>query len=165
LRLPGKTHGENRPEFIRTPNVALMSVVGFTPAQIAMLEGIGLATSEVDRALAFDVGYQDAMRCNIRYADDASAAANVGEDGKPDTCHTCHVTFIDKVLADNFTSEFEGCVPEPYPADLIPLAETAEKKPGPRASGTAKSSAQRNREFHARKRAQKAQQQERRKES
>ena len=37
LRLPGRTHGLNKPEFLETCNVALLSVVNFTPAQFDML--------------------------------------------------------------------------------------------------------------------------------
>jgi hypothetical protein len=80
LRLPGRTHGLNRPKFLDTYNVALLSVVNLTPAQYELLYQLELTNDEIDMALAFDVAYQDMARCNIRLTD---------------SNHTCHVTVLD----------------------------------------------------------------------
>jgi hypothetical protein len=68
LRLPGRTHWLNREAFLKTYNVALLSVPNFTPAQYDLLHTLGLTDIEIDRAMQFDVAYQDMARCNIRPA-------------------------------------------------------------------------------------------------
>jgi hypothetical protein len=126
---------------------------------------MGLTKDEIDQALAFDVAYQDAMRCNIRFRDDAAAQSVMKEDAKPNSCLVCNFTFIDKVLADSFAKEFEGCEARSYPLDLVPVAAEEKRKPGPKASGTAKSNRERQREFQARKRAERDRRKEHRDDS
>jgi hypothetical protein len=60
LRLPGRTHGLNHPRFLQIYDVALLSVTNFSPNQHEMLHALTLTDAEIDRALSFDVAYQDA---------------------------------------------------------------------------------------------------------
>ena len=75
LRLPGRTHGLNPQRFPDTCNVALLSVVNLTPTQHELLCLMELTEDEIDRAMAFDVAYQDMARCNIRLIESSNAAA------------------------------------------------------------------------------------------
>ena len=146
LRLPGRTHGLNKPEFIETCRVALLSVVNFTPAQFDMLYDLELTDSEIDKALAFDVAYQDACRCNIRLIDGTRPV---------------HITVLDEATAIDMATAFRGCRVERYPDHLIPQAKQQRvSKRGPAPSGTAKSSTERSRAWRARQAASRQKQQD-----
>jgi hypothetical protein len=94
LRLPGRTHGLNRPEFLETHAAALLSVVNLTPEQFDLLHLFSLTDDEIDRALAFDVAYQDMARCAIRLTS--------GTD-------PCPITLLDQPTALEIAKRFPGC--------------------------------------------------------
>jgi hypothetical protein len=146
LRLPGRAHGLNRPEFIETCSVALLSVVNFTPAQFDILYDLELTDNEIDKALAFDVAYQDACRCNIRQIDGTRPV---------------HITVLDEATAMDIATGFDGCRVEKYPDHLIPRpARQSVSKRGPAATGTAKSNTERSRAWRARRAALRQKQQD-----
>jgi hypothetical protein len=137
LRLPGRTHGLNRPDFIETCNVALLSVVNFTPAQFDMLYDLELTDSDIYKALAFDVAYQDACRCNIRLVNGTRPV---------------NITVLDEATAMDMAAAFDGCRVERFPDHLIPKpARQRVNKRGPAPTGAAKSSTERARAWRARK--------------
>ena len=105
LRLPGRTHGLNKEIFLRTRNVALLSVIGFTPPQLEMLHRLGLTDEEIDRALLCDVAYQDALRCALRLAAER---------------HAIHITVLDKRIAEDIATMFQEVRVEKYPDRVIP---------------------------------------------
>jgi len=150
LRLPGRTHGLNRPKFLDTYNVALLSVVNLTPAQYELLYQLELTNDEIDMALAFDVAYQDMARCNIRLTD---------------SNHTCHVTVLDKPTALELADKFDGCQVMRYRDELVPRGLERVGKRGPVPSGKAKTSTERSRAYRARKAALSAKRQETKRES
>jgi hypothetical protein len=146
LRLPGRTHGLNKPEFIAICNVALLSVVNFTPTQFDMLHDLELTEGEIDTALAFDVAYQDACRCNIRLTDGKSPV---------------QITVLDEATAKDLEAAFDGCRVERYPDHLIPkLARQRVNRRGPAPTGAAKSSTERSRAWRARQAASRQKQQD-----
>jgi hypothetical protein len=146
LRLPGRTHGLNRPEFIETCNVALLSVVNFNPSQFDMLYDLELTDSEIDKAVAFDVAYQDACRCNIRLVNGSRRV---------------NITVLDEATAMDIAATFEGCRVKRYPDHLIPKpAQQRVSKRGPAPTGTAKSSTERSRAWRARQAASRQKQQD-----
>jgi hypothetical protein len=146
LRLPGKTHGLNKPEYMEVHNVALMSVVQFTPNQFTLLHTLGLTDEQINKAVSFDVAYQDMMRCSLRQ----------DRDGMPpripvrDLTHAVHVTVMDRQTAEDIAREFTGCKVRPYPKALVPQPLERKNKRGPTASGSAKSSTERSRARRAR---------------
>ena len=127
LRLPGNTKGLNRPEFLKTHNAALLSIVNFNPEQYDLLHALGLTDAEIAQALAYDVAYQDAMRCSARLRNGKTAN---------------NVTVLYRAMAEDIAREFEGEVKiKPYPDDLIAFAEVEDKKKrGRPPSGKANSS-------------------------
>jgi hypothetical protein len=143
LRLPGRTHGLNDPRFLSTCAVALLSAVHFTPAQYTMLHELGLSNAELDKALAFDVAYQDAMRCDLRQV----------RGTKP-----VHITVLDQATALDLAAAFPGCRVERFPAELIPEPQFRTGKRGPASTGTARSSTTRSRAYRARQAARRTQQ-------
>jgi len=85
--------------------VALLSVVNLTPAQYELLDQLELTDEDIDRALAFDVAYQDMARCNIRMLDGMNLV---------------DVTVLDETTALELADKFPGCRVERYPEHLIP---------------------------------------------
>jgi hypothetical protein len=154
LRLPGKTHGLNRPEFIKATNVALLSVVNLTPEQYELLYQLNLTKDEIDRALAFDVIYQDALRCNLR---NKASKRRVS------------ITVLDQATAMELAAKFPGCRVQRYPERLVPVPANPRRRggrPGPAPSGKAKTGAERQRKWHeVQKAKRRAQRQEARRES
>ena len=150
LRLPGRTHGLNRARFLETCNVALLSVIKLTPAQYQLLYQMDLTDDEIDRALAFDVAYQDMARCNIRMHDGDSAI---------------DVTVLDERTALELADKFPGCRVECYPEDLIPRGLFRTNNRGPAPSGTANTNTERSRAYRARQAALRAQRQAAKRES
>jgi hypothetical protein len=135
LRLPGRTHGLNRPEFLRTHAAALLSVVNLTPAQFDLLHLFSLTDEEIDRALAFDVAYQDMARCAIRLTNE----------------HTdCPITVLDEPTALDIALRFPGCRVLAYPSDLVPQPLQRKGKRGPPPSGHRLSSAEKSRRYRQR---------------
>src|ERR1017187_806358 len=110
LRLPGKTHGLNHPEFMETHNVALMSVVQFSPNQFTLLHSLGLTDDEINKAMSFDTAYQDMMRCSLRQDRD-SLTRVISQRGKT---HAVHVTVMDKATASDIALEFTECQIQAY---------------------------------------------------
>jgi hypothetical protein len=139
LRLPGRTHGLNRPTFLDTCNVALLSVVNLTPEQYKLLNHLDLTEDEIDGAMAFDVAYQDMARCNIRLMDSDQG---------------CHVTVLDERIARELADKFPGCHVQRYPPYLVPEGLRRQGKRGPTPSGKAQTSAQRQRAYRTRQAAQ-----------
>jgi hypothetical protein len=150
LRLPGRTHGLNRERFLQTCNVALLQVINLTPQQYELLYQFGLTNEEIDKALAFDVAYQDMTRCNIRISDGT---------------HDVDVTVLDQRTALELAESFAGCRVLRYPDDLIPSGLPQSNRRGPAPSGSAMTSTQRSRAYRARQAALRAQRQERKRES
>ena len=150
LRLPGRTHGLNRQRFLDTCNVALLSVVNLTPAQYELLCLMELTEDEIDRAMAFDVAYQDMARCNIRLIESSNA---------------CDVTVLDERTASELADKFPGCRIERYPEELIPKGLIRIGRRGPAPSGKAKSSTERSRAYRARQAALRVKRQETRRET
>jgi hypothetical protein len=132
LRLPGRTHGLNRPEFLEACNVALLSTVHLTPTQYALLHDLELTDEQIDRALQFDVTYQDAARCNIRLADSRKPVS---------------ITVLDQRTALELAEQFPGCRVERYPEELVPRPGRR-KQPGRPPSG-GMSSTERSRKMRA----------------
>jgi hypothetical protein len=129
LRLPGRTHGLNRQRFLETCNVALLSVVKLTPAQYELLDQMDLTDEDIDRALAFNVAYQDMARCNIRMLNST----------KP-----VNVTVLDEATALELADKFPGCRVARYPEHLVPSELVRSGKRGASPSGQAKTSAERS---------------------
>ena len=150
LRLPGRTHGLNRQRFLETCNVALLSVVNLTPAQYRLLDQMDLKDEDIDKALAFDVAYQDMARCNIRMLN-----SNEPVD----------VTVLDEATALELADKFPGCRVQRYPEHLIPSESVRSSKRGPAPSGRAKTSAERSRAHRVRQAALRAQRQGAKRES
>jgi hypothetical protein len=136
LRLPGKTHGLNKPEFLQTHAVALLSVVNLTPEQFSLLHLFSLTDEEIDRTLAFDVAYEDICRCAIRLTS-----------GRED----CPITVLDQPTALAVAERFPGCRVMPFPADLVPLGVQRKGKRGPPPSGHRLSLAEKSRRYRQRK--------------
>jgi hypothetical protein len=130
--------------------VALLSVVNLTPQQYELLHKLNLTNEEIDRALAFDVAYQDALRCNLR--DIASTRA-------------VSITVLDEATARELADKFPGCQVERYPEDLLPLAVNRPGRRGPAPSGRARTNAERQRAYAARQAALRMQRQEAKRES
>ncbi len=136
LRLPGRTHGLNRPEFLQTHAAALLSVVNLTPSQFELLNQFSLTDAEIDRALAFDVTYQDMCRCAIRLTSERTP---------------CPVTVLDQPTALAIGERFPGCRVLQYPSDLIPQPLQRRGKRGPPPSGHRLSGAEKSRRYRLRK--------------
>jgi hypothetical protein len=136
LRLPGRTHGLNRPEFLQTHAAALLSVVNLTPAQFNLLHLFSLTDEEIDRALAFDAAYQDLARCAIRLTNE----------------HTvCPITVLDQPTALDIALRFPDYRVLRYPSNLIPLPSRRRGKRGPPPSCHRLSSAEKSRRYRQRK--------------
>jgi hypothetical protein len=142
LRLPSRTHGLNRERFLDTRNVALLSVVNLTPAQYELLYQMDLTDEDIDRALAFDVAYQDMARCNVRMVHSKRPV---------------DVTVLDEATALEIADKFPGCRVERYPEYLIPREPVRKNRRGPSPSGKAKTSTERSRAYRARQAALRAQ--------
>jgi hypothetical protein len=147
LRLPGRTHGLNKPIFMETRNVSLLSIVGFSPAQLDLLHGLNLTDSEIDKALLMDIAYQDALRCNIRRRADK---------------HVCHITVLDKRIAADTASMFDNPILEPYDIDGVPTARTQRRGRPP--SGTRRTDAEKQRDYRKRKAEERRQREEQKRE-
>jgi hypothetical protein len=142
LRLSGRTHGLNHEVYQQTYNVALLSVVGFTPAQYELLHRLGLTDQEIDKAMMMDAAYQDALRCNLRVM--ASRAP-------------IHITVLDKRIAEDLATMFQNVRVQRYPQTAVPA--TRRKGPGRPASGRPQqTSTERSRAYRAREAARRRQQ-------
>ena len=115
-----------------------------------MLYQLGLTDKEIDRALGFDLAYQDMARCNIRVVDSARPV---------------DVTVLDQRTAVELADKFPGCRVTRYPEELIPCGLARSNKRGPAPSGAAMSSTQRARAYRGRRAALRAQRQESKRES
>ena len=150
LRLPGRTHGLNREVYQRTYNVALLSIVNFTPAQYELLHRLGLTDAEIDRAMMCDVAYQDALRCNLRIASDN---------------HAIRITVLDRRIAEELATMFEHVRVLKYPDAAVPVTRR-KRGPGRPASGRPQqTSTERSRARRAKEAARRAQQQEQKRET
>ena len=120
--------------------ISVLSVVNFSPDQYDLLDRLGLPADAVTDAFAFTTLYQDLMRSNLR----VQAATCAVE---------CVVPCRPSAIA--LANEFDGCMVERMPADLIP--EVAERARGPVPTGAAMSDTERQRVRRARIRAEKEQ--------
>jgi hypothetical protein len=150
LRLPGRTHGLNHEIFQSTYNVALLSVVNFTPAQYDLLHRLTLTDAEIDKATMLDVAYQDALRCNLRLA---------GDD------HAIHITVLDRPTADDLATMFEDVRILRYPDARVPVRRRKRGAGRPASGQPQQTSTQRSRAFRARRAAQRAQAAEQKRET
>ena len=65
-RLPGYTHGLNKPEYINCQNIALLGAYNFRPPAYKFFRALGISNEEARAMLCYQLEYQALMRCNIR---------------------------------------------------------------------------------------------------
>jgi hypothetical protein len=149
LRLPGRTQGLNHEIYQQTYNVALLSIVGFTPQQYELLHRLNLTDEEIDKAMMLDVAYQDALRCNLRVMQSRAPI---------------HITVLDRRIAEDLATMFENVRIMRYPEVAVP--ETRGKGRGRPSSGKPhQTSTERSRARRARDAARRQQQAEQKRET
>jgi hypothetical protein len=135
LRLPGRSFGLN--QWREHHNLALLSAINLSPSQYDLLDLLGIPPDDVFEALSATILYQDLCRSSIR---DPAAHERV----------ECIVPCLPSAAA--LARLLPGCDVQIMPEELIPvLAEPAKR--GPKPSGTAMSTAERQRKSRAARRA------------
>jgi len=103
LRLPAKSHGLNRPAFLKCDNVALVMAINHQKAASDFLMKVGFTQEELKTVLQYQNEYQAMMRCSLR---DHKATGDVT------------VTVVSKGSALWLAERFEGCIVERINNDL-----------------------------------------------
>ena len=148
--MPGRTHGLNHEVYQQTYNVALLSIVNFTPPQYELLHRLGLTDEEIDKAMMLDIAYQDALRCNLRVMQSRAPI---------------HITVLDRRIADDLATMFENVRVQRYPQVAVPATRQKKGRGRPASGRPQQTSTERSRARRAREAARRKQQAEQKRET
>lgn len=103
LRLPAKSHGLNRPAFMKCDSVALVMAINHQKAASDFLMKVGFTQEELKTVLQYQNEYQALMRCSLRDHNETSDVT---------------VAVVSKGSAEWLAARFEGCTIERINNDL-----------------------------------------------
>jgi len=103
LRLPGKSHGLNRPAFMKCDNVALVMAVNHQKAASDFLKVVGFTQEELKIVLQYQNEYQAMMRSSLR---------------DPTTTNDVTVVVVSEGSANWLAKRFPGCKVERIESEI-----------------------------------------------